>query len=100
MAKPDWKAIAGLLPAKRVGDPGSERRLTEAEYEAMLDAQHRQITNLRAWIAIGICWVGGAIAMRIWRYSLGEIVISILLFAALLSTPYWIERLHAIIRRK
>lgn len=95
MATPDWKAIAGLLPAKRVGDPGSERRLTQAEYEAMLDAQHRQITNLKAWIAIGICWVGGAFAMRIWRYALGEILVAVLLTVALFSIPYWIDRLSA-----
>lgn len=58
MAIPDWKAIAGLLPAKRVGDPGSERRLTQEEYEQSLRDAHQRLRNLKGLVAFLLCALG------------------------------------------
>lgn len=54
----DWKAIAGLNPPRRCGDPGAERRLTAEEYEAQLRAAHRRAQNLKGWVAFLACALG------------------------------------------
>lgn len=54
----DWRAIAGLNPPRRLGDPGSERRLTAEEYETALRAAHQRAQNLKGWVAFLACALG------------------------------------------